>query len=255
MRTSYLIAAALTITVSALAGAQTSNPTAVRESQPIGPGRIQLLVDSATFPGFGAELAEITIAPGAPATAHQHGNNEIIYVIEGELDHTVNGTTTRLSPGMVGLVRKGETVTHRAASSTPVRALVIWTPGGEAERLIASMGVGPKKPVGSGPPAPALTNDDRAKTIAFLHSMVTAQEVFFTDSDRYTNRFAALKVPQLPAGWAIDSLITGNAGNAWKVIVSSSSAGLRCAVAVAMENPLIPTAGEGEPVCKPRPMP
>jgi hypothetical protein len=36
---------------------------------------------------------------------------------------------------MVGIVRPGDSVSHRVVSEEPVRALVIWAPGGEVERL------------------------------------------------------------------------------------------------------------------------
>jgi hypothetical protein len=47
----------------------------------------------------------------------------------------VNGTTHRLEPGMVGVVKQGDTVAHQVASTVPVRAVLVWAPGGEADRL------------------------------------------------------------------------------------------------------------------------
>jgi hypothetical protein len=37
---------------------------------------------------------------------------------------------------MVGIVRAGDQVIHHVVSDEPVKALVIWLPGGEAERLV-----------------------------------------------------------------------------------------------------------------------
>jgi uncharacterized cupin superfamily protein len=59
----------------------------------------------------------------------------MIYVISGELDHVVNGTVYRLTPGMVGLVKPSDTVIHRVVGQTPVKMLLIWAPGGEVDRL------------------------------------------------------------------------------------------------------------------------
>jgi hypothetical protein len=47
----------------------------------------------------------------------------------------VNGASHILEPGMVGIVRPGDTVAHGVSSEEPVRALVIWAPGGEADRI------------------------------------------------------------------------------------------------------------------------
>ena len=81
------------------------------------------------------ELGEIEFPAGYGSASHRHGATEIFYVISGELEHVVNGRSARLRPGQVGLVRSGEEVMHRVPGSEPCRVLVIWVPGGEAERL------------------------------------------------------------------------------------------------------------------------
>jgi uncharacterized cupin superfamily protein len=60
---------------------------------------------------------------------------EIFYVLEGTLEHVVNGVTHVLTPGMVGIVRAGDEVAHRVPGDEPVRALVVWAPGGEVDRI------------------------------------------------------------------------------------------------------------------------
>ena len=72
--------------------------------------------------------------------AHQHGSLEIFYVVEGVLGHEVNGISHRLEPGMVGFVKPGDAVNHQVLSDGPMRALVIWLPGGEAGRLLEHAG-------------------------------------------------------------------------------------------------------------------
>ncbi len=97
---------------------------------------IRILVEAASLGGGEVEIGEITFPPGpTPTRGHRHGAIEIFYVLEGELEHIVNGTSHRLSPGMVGIVRPGDEVIHGVASPGPVRALVIWAPGGEVERI------------------------------------------------------------------------------------------------------------------------
>jgi hypothetical protein len=58
------------------------------------------------------------------------------YVLEGELEHVVNGRSVMLSPGMVGTVRPPAMVRHKT-SAAGARALVIWAPGGEVARVTA----------------------------------------------------------------------------------------------------------------------
>ena len=142
---------ALSCAVISIASAQQPYARSVTEATrigaPGGPVRIDLLVDSARLGGAEVELAEITLQPNAPGAPHRHGTNELLYVIQGELDHTVNGQTSRLSPGMVGIVRPGDTVTHKVVSVAPVRLLVAWAPGGEGARLLGGRGGGTRVPI------------------------------------------------------------------------------------------------------------
>lgn len=98
---------------------------------------IKLLVEAANLGGSEVEVGEITF-PGGPRPAgqgHLHGSIEIFYVLEGVMEHVVNGESHLLDAGMVGIVRPGDRVAHGVSSSQPVRALVIWAPGGEADRI------------------------------------------------------------------------------------------------------------------------
>ena len=57
----------------------------------------------------------------------------------GELEHTVNGETVLLTPGMIGVVRSGDEVVHRVPSEEkPAKVLIIWAPAGEIERIFGS---------------------------------------------------------------------------------------------------------------------
>ena len=97
---------------------------------------IKLLLEASNLGDSGIEVGEIVFPTGTnPAGGHRHGSTEIFYVVEGVLGHVVNGVDYRLEPGMVGVVKPGDEITHRVLSDIPVRALVLWLPGGEADRI------------------------------------------------------------------------------------------------------------------------
>jgi quercetin dioxygenase-like cupin family protein len=103
-----------------------------------GDSSFKILLEAANLGGDELELAEHSFAPGTSGRGHGHGSIEIIYVLSGALEHTVNGTTTLLTPGMIGIVRNGDEVIHTVPSETvPARVLLIWTPGGEIERIFS----------------------------------------------------------------------------------------------------------------------
>ena len=97
---------------------------------------IKMLVESSNLGSDEVEVGEITIpAHNLPERPHYHTSIEIFYILEGVLEHVVDGQTHVLEPGMVGIVRPEHDVLHRVPGDVPVRALVIWTPGGEADRI------------------------------------------------------------------------------------------------------------------------
>jgi len=111
---------------------------------------IKVLVESSNLGSAEVELAEITFPPGSGSAGrggHRHGAIEIFYVLEGTLDHIVNGESHVLAEGGVGIVRPGDEVVHRVVGDVPVRALVIWAPGGEVDRIAPGM---QQRPVRSG---------------------------------------------------------------------------------------------------------
>lgn len=102
-----------------------------------GPGWIKVLIEEKNLGSAGAEIAEIWFPPGWQGGPHPHVL-EIIYVIEGELDHIVNGESHILSAGMTGVVRARDRVVHKTHSPDGVRVLVVWPLGNEVEGLAAS---------------------------------------------------------------------------------------------------------------------
>lgn len=79
---------------------------------------------------LGACSPREAVQPGYHGVTHPH-ELEIIYVLEGALDHIVNGESHVLTPGMVGVVREPDVVVHRSASPEGARVLVFWPLGGE----------------------------------------------------------------------------------------------------------------------------
>ena len=102
-----------------------------------GPGVIRMLVEEASLGSKGTEIAEVWFPPGYHGSPHPH-ELEIIYVLEGELDHIVNGESHVLTPGMIGVVRTRDRVVHKTNSEEGVRVLIMWPLGNEAERLANS---------------------------------------------------------------------------------------------------------------------
>ena len=99
-----------------------------------GTGWIKVLVEEANLGTTGAEVIEIFFPPGYEGESHVH-EFEILYVIEGELGHIVDGESHVLTPGMVGIVRSPQQVIHKTLSEDGVKVLVIWPLGNEVKGL------------------------------------------------------------------------------------------------------------------------
>lgn len=95
----------------------------------------KVLLDKSNFGSNEIEVVEMVLAAGTNTASHPHGSAEIIYVISGEVGHEVNGQLYQLTPGMLGVVRSGDQVRH-IVSESDAKVLVIWAPGGEANRLL-----------------------------------------------------------------------------------------------------------------------
>ncbi|MBW3535202.1 MAG: cupin domain-containing protein [Gemmatimonadetes bacterium] len=122
--------------------------------EPEAPGgpRLKVLVEPSVLGGAEVAVAEIEFASGSGPLPrpHRHGSVEVFYVLSGVLDHVVNGESHLLTPGMVGVVRPGDDVVHGVRSHEPVRALVIWAPGDEVDRIAPLFR---ERPVGESRPA------------------------------------------------------------------------------------------------------
>lgn len=139
VRTTLTLLAALALPTAIVAqesGDYARSSDGVRVLELGGGTTIEVLLDASNLGSDAVEVAEITFPVGLnPPRGHSHGTTEIFYVVEGTLGHVVNGEEYRIEPGMVGVVKPGDEVIHRVLGNEPVRALVIWVPGGEADRI------------------------------------------------------------------------------------------------------------------------
>jgi quercetin dioxygenase-like cupin family protein len=59
--------------------------------------------------GFALEVHETELPPGgAPHAPHRHVHEEMFVVLDGLVDFTVNGATTRLTPGSAGIAASND---------------------------------------------------------------------------------------------------------------------------------------------------
>ncbi|MFQ5528222.1 MAG: cupin domain-containing protein [Thermoanaerobaculia bacterium] len=101
---------------------------------------IRMLVEADSLGGGEVEIGELSLPGGAHGAPHEHRTLEIFFVLSGELEHVVNGQRSLLGPRSVGVVRPGDRVIHSVPAQEPVRALVIWVPGGAVSELVEKFG-------------------------------------------------------------------------------------------------------------------
>jgi quercetin dioxygenase-like cupin family protein len=98
-------------------------------------------------------VVEYSAAPGAggpPPHVHR-SNEEAFFVLEGQVDFTLDGTTERMTKGSFVLVPKGAVHTFVNAGSGVARWMGVFAPG-QYEQLVRELGaIIPK----DGPPDPA----------------------------------------------------------------------------------------------------
>ncbi len=99
-------------------------------------GSVLHLILSDANVGPEVSMGEITFPPNSDSGNHQHAAIEILYVLSGELEHSVNGKVEILRPGMSGFVRPPDKIRHKTGAAG-AKVLVIWVPGDEANKIIA----------------------------------------------------------------------------------------------------------------------
>jgi len=82
-----------------------------------------------------------------------------------------------------------------------------------------------------------------------LRNLVTAEESFFADSTKYVT-YDTTKIKFRPSTGVNDPVIVPGSGY-WSATVSHTQiANFSCAIGVNTTNPVVSTAGDGEPACK-----
>jgi len=91
-----------------------------------GPNISRAICDGTTHSGFPVDAHETELAPGKePHPHHHHVHEEMLIVIEGTVDYTVNGVTTKLGPGGVGFAASNDEHGVRNNSDSRARYAVI----------------------------------------------------------------------------------------------------------------------------------
>jgi quercetin dioxygenase-like cupin family protein len=74
-----------------------------------GENRTRAVLNGVTHKGSAVELHLTDLGPGmAPHAPHKHPHEEMVLVQTGELEVTIGGNTTRLTPGSVAFVASNE---------------------------------------------------------------------------------------------------------------------------------------------------
>lgn len=73
------------------------------------------------------------IKKGSKLPEHEHENEQITYIIEGELEMTIGGVTTVFKAGNLQVIPPH--VLHSATALTDVKVIDTWTPVREAYRF------------------------------------------------------------------------------------------------------------------------
>jgi len=102
---------------------------------PVTKTEVTILIDRHLGGTTELTLGYLVVPPGVDVPNHIHQSTETFYVLSGEMEQTSEGKVQTLTAGMACLVPANTTTRHTVKSKDPVHALVIWTPGGEEERI------------------------------------------------------------------------------------------------------------------------
>jgi quercetin dioxygenase-like cupin family protein len=87
---------------------------------------LRLILDESNV-GPEVTVGEMVFPPNSDSGEHAHAALEMFYVISGELDHVVNGTSQILTPGMAGFVKPPDKVRHKTGPAG-AKVVVVWVP-------------------------------------------------------------------------------------------------------------------------------
>jgi mannose-6-phosphate isomerase-like protein (cupin superfamily) len=93
-------------------------------------GSIQWLVNAELMPGSGLTFGFVEIAPGAKNPRHLHPNcDEVLYVLEGTLEHSLGDDVFELGPGAALLIPTNVGHDARNPGVDPARVVVAYSSG------------------------------------------------------------------------------------------------------------------------------
>jgi quercetin dioxygenase-like cupin family protein len=131
MRTVFLtVAVALCLAAGGAAQSEKLQGTTYKSP---GGTTLRLMLDESNV-GPSVSVGEMIFPPNTDSGDHQHGALEMFYVVSGEYEHVVNGTSQILKPGMSGYVKPPDKVRHKTGAAG-AKVVVIWVPGDEAKRI------------------------------------------------------------------------------------------------------------------------
>ena len=79
-----------------------------------------------THSGYRLDLHESELPGGvAPHPPHQHVHEELLFVREGEMEVTINGTATRLGPGSCAYLASNDLHGYRNSGTVPAKYFVL----------------------------------------------------------------------------------------------------------------------------------
>lgn len=109
-----------------------------------------------------AAMTLLVLQPGAAVPEHTHETSvEMLYVIEGEAEMTLEKNVFRVGPGSAVRIPMKAVHSARVVSDRPLRAVQIYTPAGPEQRFKAPPA--PPAPAAPAPPGAAPTQVPASK--------------------------------------------------------------------------------------------
>jgi quercetin dioxygenase-like cupin family protein len=101
-----------------------------------GKGTASILFGSAEGATEGA-MTLLVLQPGASVPEHVHESSvELLYVLSGEAEMTVDGKTLHVGPETGVRIPKGARHSARVVGEKALRGLQVYTPGGPEQRFV-----------------------------------------------------------------------------------------------------------------------
>lgn len=100
-------------------------------------GSIQWLCADQLIPDAQMTFGFVQISPGVKNPLHVHPNcDEVLYLIEGELDHSLDGEIHHLTPGAAIHIRQGVRHDARNNGSVTARMVVAYSSGDRQTEML-----------------------------------------------------------------------------------------------------------------------